>query len=149
MPNANWTNSLFWAAGGDQAFVSQQVCGPLVTFTGNKATSTYINIGDQDWTFWNTQPRIDILVQVYGDENLMINTTASNIRVWRFQLAGSGVLGVNCTGTQSKTVNGAAVSTNNLPNFKWNWLLFRSPMSRLSFAPQTPATAGWEASFPG
>ena len=74
VPNANWTNSLFWGSGGDQTFVAQQVCGPVVTFTGNKAAATYINIGDQDWTFWNTQPRIDILVQAYGDETLMINT---------------------------------------------------------------------------
>lgn len=124
-PNTNWVESLFWAGGGDQAYVAQQVCSPLVTFTGNKATSTYINIGDQNWQFWNTQPRIDILVQMYGDENLMISPTASNIRVWRFQEGTSGTFVCPPSGsTQSKTINGAAVSTNNLPNFKWNWLLF-------------------------
>lgn len=125
VPNANWTNSLFWAGGGDQAYVAQQVCQPLVTFTGNKATSTYINIADADWQFWNTQPQIDILVQVYGDDNLMISPTASNIRVWRFREGTSGTYVCEPTGTtQTKTVNGAPVPTNNLPNFKWNWLLF-------------------------
>jgi hypothetical protein len=126
VPNDNWTNSLFWSsAASDQYFAPQQVCTPAASFTGSKAIATYINIADQDWQFWNTQPQIDILVQVYGDLNLMINETATNIRVWRFQLQNSGVY--TCppgTGTQSKTVNGAAVATNNLPNYKWNWLLF-------------------------
>jgi hypothetical protein len=123
VPNANWTNSLFRAVGGDQAIVPQQVCGPLVTFTGDKAAARYMNIGDQDFTFWNTQPQIDILMQVYGDENMLISSTAPNIRVARYQLAGSGVIAQNCSGTQSKTIVAASVSTNNLPNYKWNWLL--------------------------
>lgn len=39
VPNDNWTNSLFWVSGSDSSFTSQQVCGPLVTFAGNKATA--------------------------------------------------------------------------------------------------------------
>jgi hypothetical protein len=123
VPNANWTPSLFRAGGGDQAFVPQQVCGPLVTFTGDKADARYMNFGDTDFTFWSTQPQIDILMQVYGDENMLVSSTAPNIRVARYQLAGSGVIGTACTGTQSKTIVAASVSTNNLPNYKWNWLL--------------------------
>ncbi len=123
VPNPTWTNSLFRASGGDQAFVSQQVCGPVVTLTGDKATARYMNFGDTDFTFWSTQPQIDILMQVYGDENMLISSTATNIRVARYQLAGSGVIGTACTGTQSKTIVAAPVSTSNLPNYKWNWLL--------------------------
>ncbi len=41
VPNENWTNSLFWVSGSDSSFVDQQVCGPLVTFTGRKATSSW------------------------------------------------------------------------------------------------------------
>ncbi|HEY5914074.1 MAG TPA: hypothetical protein VJA21_26090 [Verrucomicrobiae bacterium] len=124
-PNDNWTNSLFWATGSDSAFVDQQVCGPLVTFTGRKATAQYINIADYDWQFWNTQPTIDILVQVYGDDTLLIPPDLTNSRVWRFREGTTGTL--VCApggGTQSKTVNGPAVSTN-IHNFKWNWLLFQ------------------------
>ncbi len=125
VPNENWTNSLFWVSGSDSTFVSQQVCGTSVTFTGTKATAQYINIADYEWPFWNTQPTIDILVQVYGDDTLMIPTALTNTRVWRFRegTTGTYVCGPG-SGTQSKTVNGATVATN-IHNFKWNWLLFQ------------------------
>ena len=126
-PNENWTDTLFWvgSATSDQAFTPQQICGPLVTFTGNKSTSTYLNIADLDWQFWNTQPTIDILVQVYGDDTVMIPPALTSARVWRFREGTTGTLTCGTgSATQSKTVNGAAVATN-IHNFKWNWLLFQ------------------------
>jgi hypothetical protein len=127
VPSVYWTNSLLrdGTTATDQAFELGQVCGPLVTFTGHRATTagTYMNFRDTDFTFWSTQSRIDILMQVYGDENMLISSTAPNIRVARYQLGGSNITGTNCTGTQSKTITAASVSTNNLPNYKWNWLL--------------------------
>jgi hypothetical protein len=125
VPNDNWTNSLFWVTGGDQAWVSQQVCDPTVTFSGNKATSTYINIGDYDWQFWNAQPTVDVLVQVYGDDTVMIPPALTSTRVWRFREGTTGTLVCAPGGaTQSKTVNGPAVPTG-IHNFKWNWLLLQ------------------------
>jgi hypothetical protein len=125
VPNDNWTNSLFWVSGSDSLFVDQQVCGPVVTFTGKKATATLINIADYDWQAWNTNATIDILVQVYGDDTVMIPTALTSTRVWRFREGTTGTLACPPgTGTQSKTINGAAVATN-IYNFKWNWLLFQ------------------------
>ena len=126
VPSTNWANSLFRQGGisSDQAIVAQQVCGPLVTFTGDKANGRYMNFADQDWKFWNTQPQIDILVQVYGDTAMMLPPGNTNTRVWRFQQSnGSTYVCPPGTATQSRTVIGAA-PTNNLPNYKWNWLLF-------------------------
>ena len=89
----------------DQAIVAQQVCGPLVTFTGDKANGRYMNFADQDWKFWNTQPQIDILVQVYGDTAMMLPPGNTNTRVWRFQQSnGSTYVCPPGTATQSRTV---------------------------------------------
>lgn len=125
VPNDNWVNSLFWVAGSDSSFVAQQVCDPVVTFVGNKATSTYINFADTGFYEWNTNATIDILVQVYGDDTVMIPPGLTATRVWRFREGTSGTFVCLPGGsTQSKTVNGAPVATN-IHNFKWNWLLFQ------------------------
>lgn len=125
VPNDNWTNSLFWVGptGSDSTFVPQQVCSSEVTLTGNKCTGNLINIADLDWQSWNTNETIDILVQVYGDDTVMIPPSLTGARVWRFREGTTGST-LPCAGDlNSITVNGAGVSPG-IHNYKWNWLLF-------------------------
>jgi hypothetical protein len=120
-PNPNWNPSISIGSGGDQATVNTSAKG----FTALKATSTYVNIADSAFYEWNISPTIDILVQVYGDDTLMIPPELATARVWRFREGTTGVPGCPTGPGSGPTVNGAPLPTENLHNFKWNWILFQ------------------------
>ena len=121
-PNANWSPVLGFGGGGDQATTSVTLCGPDVTFTGIRATSTFLNVYDQSFYEWATNTQIDILAQVYGDDTVL--NTATSARVWRFREGTTGAPACPNGPGGGPTVNGAPISTN-IHNFKWNWVLFQ------------------------
>ncbi len=112
-PNGNWLNTLGLLQGGDQATVDVTFQGLL----GKQATSANLNVFDQEWPFWNTEGLIDILVQVYGDANVLRSATDPN-QGRRFQFL-TGTLPTD----GASTVYGGTFATNAY-NSQWNWILF-------------------------
>ncbi len=113
LPNANWTSSLGLVALGDQNTIDVNFRG----LAGKQATSTYINVFDQNWQDWNTNGLVDILMCVYGDANILRSAADPNqTRRFRFQE------GTTITDGFS-SVYSHQIPTNAY-NSQWNWMLF-------------------------
>ncbi len=106
---AHWTPTLQILAGGDHDTAPIDIGG----FEGRKATASYLNIADTDYTAWAEEPVIDILVQVYGDAGVL--NAAGQPRNYNFLLGALPEL--------SFPLGGQIPAEGQ--NFKWNWVLFR------------------------
>lgn len=104
--SANWTGNMLIAGNHDQQTVPVSVNGHVGAKIGN-----YLNTADPDYTFWDTQDTIDILMQVYGDAALLQNGVPRNYTF----LLGGGPLSSQTGGT----------ITSESQNACWNWVLFR------------------------
>src|SRR3569623_1462933 len=63
-PGDTWiTGNMQILSGADQVTTPVTIGG----FNGLKATASYINVADNDFTEWADDDNIDILMQVYGD----------------------------------------------------------------------------------
>lgn len=111
-PNPNWTPTLGLATGSDP--VNDVV---LQGLPGKQTTTANINVFDQEWQSWNTNGLIDILVQVYGDANLLRSAT-DPFQGRRVQFL-TGTLPTD----NASFVWGGMITTN-IYNSQWNWLLF-------------------------
>src|ERR1043166_426122 len=127
VPNANWTQTLGIVAynvanSGDQGNSTQEVCDPRgFTLTGDKATQTFLNVYDTAFQAWNTIPQVDILVEVYGDANVLNPSNLAQIRNWQFREGTTGASSYE----SGNTINmGTTAYTTNANNYKWNWILF-------------------------
>lgn len=96
-------------SGGDQVTSPITIGG----FKGLKATASYLNVADNDYTEWADDPEIDILVQVYGDASLF--TTAGAPKDYHFLIGALPDL---------DTPIGGQIPIE-AKNKKWNWFLFR------------------------
>lgn len=117
-PNANWNPSLSILAlnaGGDQNTVLSPC---LAGFTGQKATTSYLNIADTAWPEWATNSQIDILLQVYGDTSVLNPTNYTMSRRVRFQL------GTSASGYSTYVSPAVQSYVTNAYNLRWNWILF-------------------------
>ncbi len=117
-PAANAQNTLTIRAlngGADQG----TVLAPCIRgFTGQKAAYTYMNIADTGWAQWANVPQIDILLQVYGDINVLNPTDYNKVKRIRFQL------GTSASGYSSYTSPSVESFSTNAYNNQWNWILF-------------------------
>jgi hypothetical protein len=116
-PSGNWlSGALMILSGGDQVTEDVTIGG----HTGKKATAGHLNVADNEFAMWGTEPVIDILVQAYGNDALL--SPAGEPRNFVF------LIGTLPGGTGG---NLNAVSGGQLPveakNGKWNWVLFRIP----------------------
>lgn len=98
-------------AGGDQDLVDISISG----FAGKKASSTYFNVADRDYAFWNDYDTIDILMQVYGDGAVLSND--GKPRDFNFLI---GTL----PGPNLRAPSGGRLPVE-AKNQRWNWVLFR------------------------
>ncbi|HVM49178.1 MAG TPA: hypothetical protein VMU04_14195 [Candidatus Acidoferrum sp.] len=114
-PNANWNNCLGLVAGGDQATTPVTLQG----LAGQQATQPNINVYDQNWTVWNTNGLIDVLLSLYGDANMLRSAVTDPNQCRRFQFL-EGTLPTD----SSSTVYGNNLIPTNAYNSQWNWLLF-------------------------
>jgi hypothetical protein len=112
-PNANWINCLDFVNAGDQATTD-------VTFRGlggKQSAATYFNIRDYNWTAWNTNGLVDVLLCVYGDASVLRSALDPNqCKRFRFEVGNSP--------TDSSSRNFSWHIPTNLFNSQWNWVLF-------------------------
>lgn len=107
-----WDNSsLTILSGGDQETTPIQ----LADLDGLRAGSSYLNLGDTDYTAWAEEPTLDILMQVYGDAGLF--NASGQPRNFNFLI---GAL-------PSLTAPSGGQAPAEAKNFRWNWILFRIP----------------------
>ncbi|MCP5520299.1 MAG: hypothetical protein H7A46_01970 [Verrucomicrobiales bacterium] len=97
--------------GGDQVTEDITIGG----HHGKQVTGNFLNVADTFYQDWATQPVIDILVQVYGNEALL--NAAGEPRDYTFL---TGVLP-----DLNFPVGGQIPA--GVKNGKWNWVLFRIP----------------------
>jgi hypothetical protein len=105
---AGWSQTVSFSGGGDQAFQSINLLG----MTEDESTSSFMNIADSNFSAWANVPVIDILLQVYGND----------------QLYQSGGGGINVTFREGALGTELPVSGGIVPpganNGQWNWMLF-------------------------
>jgi hypothetical protein len=109
--NSNWIPCLKILTGGDQMTEPVTAGG----HTGVKVLGIKFNTADALYPIWAQQHSIDILMQIYGDEELL--DAKGQVHYFNF-----------LTGTLPEPI---AVDGGTLPpqivNHKWNWVLFRIP----------------------
>lgn len=106
---ANWTPTLQILAGGDQDTTALSIGG----FEARRASTTYLNIADTEYTAWAEEPVIDILMQVYGDAAVMGVT--GEPRNYNFLIGSLPQIAAPVGGQIPLEAK----------NFRWNWVLFR------------------------
>jgi hypothetical protein len=106
-----WSQTLSILSGGDQ----QTAPVSLLGFSGLRATGSYLNTADAEYTAWAEEPGIDILMQIYGDAAVL--TGNGEPRNFNFLLGALPAL--------TSPLGGQIPLEGR--NFKWNWVLFRVP----------------------
>ncbi len=109
--STGWNPTLQILSGGDQETAAATLGG----LAGLRATQSYLNIADAEYTAWAEEPELDILLQVYGDAAVLGGD--GNPRNFNFLLGALPAL--------TAPVGGQIPLEGR--NFKWNWVLFRVP----------------------
>jgi hypothetical protein len=111
-PGDSWiTGNIQILSGADQVTTPVTIGG----FNGLKATASYINVADNDYTEWADDDEIDILMEVYGDAAVL--STQGEPRDFNFLIG---------TLPEIDSPAGGQIPVEG-KNRKWNWVLFRIP----------------------
>lgn len=106
---ADWLPTLQILSGGDQVMSDLTIGG----FQARRATTTYVNIADAEYTAWAEEPVIDILIQFYGDASVL--NVSGEPRNYNFLIGSLPELAAPVGGQIPLEAK----------NFRWNWMLFR------------------------
>jgi hypothetical protein len=104
-----WQPNISFSGGGDQAFAIATRAG----LSGDESTSAFMNIADANYAQFASTPVVDILLQVYGNDNLYNADGTGRTVTFR-----EGALG-----TENPVSGGVVPPGAN--NGHWNWILFR------------------------
>jgi hypothetical protein len=116
LPGPNWTASLSLVTGGDQA-TTPVTMRSLSGMQASYPSGGYFNVRDDNWTVWNTNGLVDVLVCIYGDGSILRSALDPNqCKRFRFELG-------NAPTDTSSRVWSWQMPTNAF-NSQWNWMLF-------------------------
>jgi len=128
-----WNNTLSVAPDHDQMYMVTDYDGLF----GDQATNSsgYMNIADQNWTAWANVPVIDVLIQIYGNKAVSINTNLSALE---------GQVGANNT-----LVTIPITPPSGSYNAQWNWMLLSVTNSTDQFGYRTVGDTSFNVSGGG